>query len=165
MFFHSLRSCHIHKHCELQSLSIFLKTYARNQFDLNLFVTDCSVSILPKISSDGFSSRVGLFVPEEDQLCSKAAIIITTTFHLTIIKVLGWIWSTDQRFYFRSKNLQTLCSRSAYSILTNTDMEVEKVFHLFDGNFHTTYEVSSSWRVFFNVVSPSRPNPRVGEND
>ena len=26
--------------------------------------------------------------------------------------------------------------------------------HLLDGNFHTTYEVSSSWRAFFNVVSP-----------
>ena len=25
---------------------------------------------------------------------------------------------------------------------------------LFDGNFHTTFEVPASWRAFFNVVSP-----------
>ena len=30
---------------------------------------------------------------------------------------------------------------------------MEKVIHL-DGDFHTTYEVPASWRVFFNVVSP-----------
>ena len=30
----------------------------------------------------------------------------------------------------------------------------------FDGNFHTTLEVSTSWRAFFNVVFPRRPNPR-----
>ena len=29
-----------------------------------------------------------------------------------------------------------------------------QVSHLFDGDFHTTYEVPTSWRAFFNVVSP-----------
>ena len=36
----------------------------------------------------------------------------------------------------------------------HTYIMMEKVFHLFDGDFHTTYEVPTSWRAFFNVVSP-----------
>ena len=33
-------------------------------------------------------------------------------------------------------------------------INIINIDHLFDGDFHTTYEVPTSWRAFFNVVSP-----------
>ena len=61
-------------------------------------------------------------------------------------------WS---EFPFREPGaIIALCSGTTSSILTTVHIKVEKVLHLFDRNFHTTYEVSSSWRAFFNVVSP-----------